>query len=140
MEYLNKSAKWIKLIAIVNGIAAVLHLIFWTFVFLRLPRISTALTDLDKADLTVTYGLGLADLLWSVPFLIIGSIWLQKHRLVGWLAAQMANSLWWYSFTFILFREYHTYIRPGTILFLPFVLFSIWSTWYLWKVRSIFLP
>jgi len=136
---MDKSARGIKCIAIVNGIAAILHLIFWIFIFLRLPRISTAVSDLAKADLIVTFGLGIADLLWSVPLLIIGSIYLQKHRLAGWLAALMANGLYWYSFTFVLFREYHTFIRPGTILFLPFVLFSLWSTWYLWKVRSIFL-
>ena len=58
---------------------------------------------------------------------------------MGWLAAQMANALWWYSFTFILIQELSAQkIRPGTILFLPFALFSIWSACYLWKVRSAF--
>ncbi|MEI8366529.1 MAG: hypothetical protein WCF65_08965 [Parachlamydiaceae bacterium] len=138
-QHIAKFTQGIKLVAFVNGIAAIFHVIFWTFVFLRLPRLSTTISDIDRADLTVTYGLGIADLLWSVPFLIIGSIWLQKHRLIGWLAAQMANALWWYSFTFIIFREYHTNIRPGTILFLPFALFSIWSSWYLWQVKTVFL-
>lgn len=133
------STKWIKMIAIVNGIAAIFHVVFWTFVFLCLPSLSTTTEPLTQADLTVTYGLGIADLLWSVPFLVIGSIGLQKHRLFGFLAAQMANVLWWYSFTFILFREYNTHIRPGTILFLPFALFSVWAAWYLWKVRFVFL-
>jgi hypothetical protein len=87
----------------------------------------------------IPYGLGVADLLWSVPFLIAGSIWLNKRRLVGWLTAQMANALWWYSFTFILIRELSAQkIRPGTMLFLPFALFAIWSASYLWKTRSAF--
>lgn len=120
----------IKLIAAVNGIAAVLHIVFWTFVFVKAP--------LEQSEKIVTYGLGLADLLWSVPLLIIGSIELNKQRFIGFLAAQMANALWWYSFTFILFREFNTYLRPGTFLFLPFALFSIWSSWYLWKIRSVF--
>jgi hypothetical protein len=75
----------------------------------------------------------------SPEVLIAGSIWLQKRWLAGWLAAQMANALWWYSFTFILIRELSMQnIRPGTILFLPFALFSLWSAWYLWKVKSFF--
>lgn len=134
----NKSTKGIKLIASVNGAAAILHVVFWSFIFLRLTHVPTNIAEMDKTDLTVTYGLGIADLLWSVPFLFIGSIWLLKHLLIGWLAAQMANALWWYSFTFILFREYHTHIRPGTILFLPFALFSTWSAWYLWNVKDVF--
>lgn len=121
----------IKLIAAVNGIAAVLHFVFWTFVFVRVP--------LEPSEKIVSYGLGAADLLWSVPFLFIGSIALYKQRFLGFLAAQMANALYWYSFTFILVREFNTYFRPGTFLFLSFCLFSIWSSWYLWKVRSIFL-
>lgn len=120
----------IKLIAVVNGIAAVLHVIFWVFVFVRAP--------LEGSEKIVTYGLGIADLLWSVPLLLIGSIALNKQRFLGFLAAQMANALYWYSFTFILFREFNTYFRPGTFLFLPFALFSIWASCYLWKVRSVF--
>ncbi len=122
----------IKLIAAVNGIAAVLHIVFWTIVFVKAP--------LEQSEKIVTYGLGIADLLWSVPLLLIGSIALNRQRFIGLLAAQMANALYWYSFTFILFREFNTYFRPGTLLFLPFVLFSIWSSWYLWKVRSVFKP
>ena len=139
MDSLNAPSRKVKLIAVVNGLAAILHVVFWGLVFLRLPPISTAMEDLNQADLIVTYGLGIADLIWSVPLLIIGSIWLQKHRLLGWLAAQMANVLWGYSFTFIFFRECNTHIRPGTILFLPFALFSLWSAYSLWKVRSVFL-
>lgn len=120
----------IKLIAIVNGIAAVLHAVFWIFVFVKAP--------VEPADKIVTYGLGLADLLWSVPLLFLGSIPLYKHKFLGFLAAQMANVLYWYSFTFILFREFNTHFRPGTFLFLPFALFSIWAAWYLWNVRSVF--
>jgi hypothetical protein len=139
MKDREKVAQGIKLIATVNGIAAILHIAFWTFVFLHLPRPWTISASAQQIDLIVTYGLGVADLLWSVPFLIAGSIWLSKRWLVGWLAAQMSNALWWYSFTFILIRELSMHnIRPGTILFLPFALFSLWSAWYLWKVKSFF--
>lgn len=133
------SAKEIKLIAAVNGIAAAFHLVFWVVVFLRLPPVSIVMAELDQSDLTVTYGLGIADLIWSVPLLFVGSIWLQKHRLVGWLSAQMANVIWGYSFTFIIFREYNTHVGPRTIMFLPFALFSIWSAYSLWRLRGVFL-
>ena len=126
----NKSIAKIKIIATVNGIAAVLHFIFWAFVFLKVP--------LEPSEKITAYGLGIADMLWSVPLLAIGSIALYKQRFIGFLAAQMANVLYWYSFTFILFREFNTHFRPGTFLFLPFALFSFWAAWYLWKVRSVF--
>lgn len=139
MKDQEKETRGLRLIAVVNGIAALLHIAFWTMAFLRLPRPWTINAGAERVDLIVTYGLGVADLLWSVPFLIAGSIWLHRRLLVGWLTAQMANALWWYSFTFILIRELSSQnIRPGTILFLPFALFSIWSAWYLWKVRSAF--
>lgn len=120
----------IKIIAAVNGIAAILHFSFWTFVFAKVP--------LEPSEKIVTYGLGIADMLWSVPFLLIGSIELYKQRFSGFLASQMASALYWYSFTFSLYREFNTNFRPGTFLFLPFALFSVWSFWYLWKNRSLF--
>lgn len=135
----NISLFGIKLIVAINGFAAILHIVFWSLVFLRLPSPWSGVEIVEKHDLIVTYGLGIADLLWSAPLLAAGSILLKKRLLVGWLAAQMANVLWWYSFTFILFRELSTmHIRPGTVVFLPFALFSLWSAWYLWKVRSSF--
>ena len=139
MQHQEKVERGIGLIATVNGIAAVLHFIFWTIVFLRLPRPWTVDAAAQRVDLIVTYGLGMADLLWSVPFLTIGSLWLRRRRLIGWIAAQMVNALYWYSFTFILVRELSAQsIRLGTMLFLPFALFSPWAAWYLWKVRAAF--
>jgi hypothetical protein len=129
----------IKIVAIVNGTAAVLHFMFWLMVLLHVPQPWTVDSAAEKVDLIVTYGLGLADLVWSVPFLIVGSIWLYRRKPIGWLAAQMSNALYWYSFTFILVRELSMQnIRPGTILFLPFALFSFWAFWYLWQVRATF--
>ena len=129
----------IKLIAMVNGIAALLHFVFWIVVLLRLPRLWTVDAGAERTDLIVTYGLGAADLLWSVPLLLVGSLWLYRGSEIGWLAAQMANLLYWYSFTFILVRELSAHsIRPGTLLFSPFALFSVWSAWYLWQVRAYF--
>lgn len=129
----------IKLIALVNGIAAVLHFVFWVLVFLRLPRPNTLDDEAERIDRIVTYGLGVADLFWSVPLLSIGCFWLYAGSEMGWLAAQMANGLYWYSFTFILVRDLSAKaIRKGSLIFLPFVLFSLWAAWYLWQVRSFY--
>ena len=129
----------IKLIAMVNGIAALLHFGFWILAFFRLPRPSVVEVEAERVDLIVTYGLGVADLLWSVPLLIVGCFWLYNGSEIGWLAAQMANVLYWYSFTFILVRELNAKsIRFGTLLFSPFAMFSLWAAWYLWQVRAMF--
>lgn len=129
----------IKFIAIVNGLAAVLHIVFWTVVFFRLPPVSMILKDLDPCEITTTRGLGIADLVWSVPLLSLGSWWLQKHRLLGWLCAQVANVLWGYSFTFVFFQEYSMHMCISMVFFLPFALFSIWSAYSLWNLRFVFI-
>ncbi|MFC2088684.1 hypothetical protein ACFLSX_03705 [Calditrichota bacterium] len=141
------SEKWesnhsfrIKLISIINGIAALLHLIFWILAFTRLPSISSFGTVSEQMNLATTYGFGIADIIWSVPFLLLGSIALWKNKLVGWMGAYFANVLYWYSFTVIILRDLTAdSISPGTILFLPFALFAFWAAYYLWKVQSSFL-
>jgi hypothetical protein len=130
----------IKFIAVINGIAALLHTIFWLFAFIRLPSISAQSTAAEQINLATTYGFGIADLIWSVPLLLIGSIALWKNNLIGWLAAHLANVLYWYSFTIIILRDLSSNsISPGTILFLPFALFSFWAAYHLWKIRGSFM-
>ena len=130
----------IKIIAVINGIAAVLHILFWTLAFIRLPSISYFESAPEKINLATVYGFGLADIIWSVPFLFIGSLLLLKGKLIGWMCAHFANVLYWYSFTVIILRDNSSNsISPGSIIFLPFALFSFWAAYYLWKVRGTFL-
>ena len=134
-----QSTSGIKLIAIVNGVTGFLHGIFWITVFFRLPQLQNIESPEEKLDLVVTYGLGVADMLWCVPLLLASAFLLPKRCLSGWLSAQMANVLWWYSYTFILFREFNlNVLRPGTLIFLPFAIFSFWTAWYLWKHKTAF--
>lgn len=129
----------IKIISIVNFIAALLHLTFWILAFIRLQSPFSDIPILEKVNLATTYGFGIADLIWSFPLLIIGSFWLRKLKPLGWLAAQMTNVLYWYSLTVIIIRDiFSGKISPGTILFLPFCLFAFWSAFYLWKKRELF--
>lgn len=128
-----------RLLSIVNGIAGLLHGMFWTIVFFRLPALRDTAAPEERLDRIVTYGLGVADMVWCVPLLLASAFLLPKRSLPGWLTAHMANVLWWYSYTFILFREISLgALRPGTLLFLPFALFSFWSACYLWKHRAAF--
>jgi hypothetical protein len=130
----------IKIIAIINGVAAVLHLSFWILAFTKLASISSQNSVSDTMNLATTYGFGIADIIWSVPLLLLGSIGLWKNKLIGWLTAQLANVLYWYSFTVILFRDFvSNSLAPGTILFLPFALFAFWAAFYLWKQRNLFV-
>jgi hypothetical protein len=129
----------IKIISIVNLIAALLHLTFWTLGFIKLQSSFSDIPFLEKVNLATTYGFGIADLIWSFPLLIIGTFWLWKLKPLGWLAAQMANVLYWYSLTVIFIKDIlSNTISPGTILFLPFCLFAFWSAFYLWKKRELF--
>jgi len=136
----NNRTRWIKVISFINGIAAILHLLFWIAAFIKLPAITSTKNIADQINLATTYGFGIADFLWSVPLLIIGSIGLWKKTGIGWLAALLANSLYWYSLTVVIIRDlFSNSISPGTILFLPFALASFWISYFLWKSRSVFL-
>ena len=129
----------LRVISIVNGTAGLLHAVFWIAVFFHLPALRDVSLPEERLDLIVTYGLGVADMVWCVPLLLTSAVLLPKRFLSGWLIAQMANVLWWYSYTFILFREWRLEaLRPGTLLFLPFALFSFWSAYYLWRSRAVF--
>jgi len=134
-----KRTSGMKLIAVINGIAALLHLSFWIRAFVRLAPASSQGSGVDRIDLATTYGFGIADLIWSVPLLLIGSIGIWKMKPIGWLAAHLANVLYWYSLTVVIVRDLSSNsISPGTILFLPFALFAFWAAYYLWKVRGLF--
>jgi hypothetical protein len=129
----------IKLIAIINGLTALLHIVFWVLAFFKLPAITLLKNSVNQINLATTYGLGISDLLWSVPLLLIGSIGLWKRYQIGWLAAHLANVLYWYSFTVLIIRDLAANsISPGTIIFSPFVLFSFWASYFLWKNRKLF--
>lgn len=133
-------ASGIKLIAVVNGFAAILHVIFWILAFLHLAKQPFVTHLADHVVLATTYGFGIADLIWSVTFLTVGSIGLWRMNQTGWLAAQFANVLYWYSLTVVLTRDLvSSTLSPGTVLFLPFAIFSIWAAYYLWKIRNQFL-
>ena len=130
----------LKLISFVNGMASLLHLSFWIFALFKLPDLSSTVTVEAKSNLATVYGFAIADLVLSVPLLFMGSILLWKKKLTGWLAAHMANILYWYSFIVIISRDLtNVSFAPGTIIFMPFALFSIWAAFYLWKARDIYL-
>ena len=126
-------------IAIVNGTAAVLHILFWSLAFLRLSSPPTGAISPPAEALPFTYGFGIADLLWSVPFLVVSAIGLWRMRDWGWFAAQLAHALYFYSLTVIVVRDLLSRaISPGTVVFLPFGMFAMWASVYLWRTRKLF--
>ena len=142
---MNKSVKLkiiprgVKIISIVNAIAALLHLVFWIFAFIRLQSMFSDVSTSEKIDLAISYGFGIADMVWSFPLLILGAFLLWKIKPLGWLAAQMANVLYWYSLTVIIIKDILiNKLSPGTLIFLPFCLFAFWGAFYLWNKRKIF--
>ena len=130
----------IKFLSIVNAVGFVLTVLFWGMVFFRhvIPYPVELTTLPEKASAAVTYGFMIADTLYSLPLLFLAAVGLWKQTVWGWLSAQMTNILWIYSMTVILFRDANSTITPGGLLFIPFVLLSIWAIPYLWKKRNIF--
>jgi len=71
--------------------------------------------------------------------LVISIAGLRKLNTLGWLAALMVNILWFYSLTSLWVRDiYLGTISPGDYVFLPFGIFAIWSTYYLWIKKEKF--
>jgi len=129
-----------KLIAVVNGIAAIIHLLFWTAPITKLTLLIPSIQAPAYVDMATIYGLGLADLIWSIPLLTIGSIGLWKMKPIGWLAAQLVNVLYWYSHTLVFtIGIVSDNVSFGMFVFVPFGVFSFWAAYYLWKTRSIIL-
>ncbi|WP_316858288.1 hypothetical protein [uncultured Cohaesibacter sp.] len=128
----------LRVIAGVNLFAAIVHLVFWGMAFIHF-RDGLTLSSPVPAALATTFGIGVADLVWSVPLLVVGSIGVMQRRAAGWLSAQLANGLYFYSMTFILVRDTLTGdFKPGSYLFMPFTLFAFWALWGLWKRRDEF--
>jgi hypothetical protein len=112
---------------------------FWSLAVAKLPSPWSAPDPNTRPALAFTFGFGLADLVWSVPFLLAGCIGLLRLRPWGWLGAQAANVLYWYSSMVILFRDAAMRsVSPGTVTFLPFAVFAAWAAHHLWRHRSLF--
>ncbi len=126
-------------IVVVNSIAALLTVAFWGLVCVRLFAQQTPPAELDRGSLATAFGFMIGDLIWATLLLLLSVVGLWRLRSWGWLAAQMANILWIYSMTVVWSRDFYaTTMSPGGILFLPFVPFSVWATFYLWNCRELF--
>ena len=130
-----------RVIAVANGVGALLTLAFWGLVFTKLPLPNTLSNASERMNAATTYAFGIADLIWSLPLLLMAAIGLWRRRLWGVLAAYMTNALWCYSLTVIIARDlYSQTLSPGTVIFLPFAFFSIWATIQLWKQHEVSWP
>jgi hypothetical protein len=142
MDEIKKSRPaCITFLAITNAAGLILTVAFWGLVFFKHPvAYPWEMTDLaDRANSAVTYAFMIGDIIYSAPLLLLAWIGLWRLKFWGWLAAQMANALWIYSMTVILFRDAFTSMSPGGILFVPFAVISAWAVPYLWIHRARFL-
>ena len=138
MASIRRSAA-VTTIAVVNAIAGVLTLLFWTVVYFRLFYGSPAVDSAMRASLSTTLGFLVGDVLWAVPLLFLSVVGLRRLRDWGWLLAQMVNVLWVYSMTVVWVRDlYAGSISPGAVVFTPFALVAVWATAYLWRARRDF--
>lgn len=129
----------IKTIIVVNLIATVVTVLFWGLILIKIFDAHSSSIVMDNVSKGSTLGFLVADCIWAVPLLIISVFGLKKRSALGWLAAQLANILWFYSMTSLWVRDsYLGMINPGDYLFLPFTIFSLWSIYYLWINRSEF--
>ncbi|MBN2426530.1 MAG: hypothetical protein JXR46_04475 [Calditrichaceae bacterium] len=127
-------------LAIINAVAFFVTIIFWGLVFFShlIPFPGELSSSAERGNSAVTYGFMLGDVFYSAPLLLLAWLGLWKVKSWGWLAAQMANILWIYSMTVILLRDANTSMSPGGLLFIPFLLISIWAIPYLWINRKEF--
>jgi hypothetical protein len=127
-------------LAIVNGLAFCVTLLFWGVVALKklVPFPSDVIIVAERANAAVTWGFLLGDLVLSAPLLFLAARGLWRPSPIGWTAAQMVNVLWVYSMIIVLTRDAFTVMSPGGLLFLPFDLIAIWAIFYLWKKRDLF--
>jgi hypothetical protein len=130
----------LAVIAIINGIAFTITLLFWGVVFFRnlVPLPGSLTISAERANAATTYGFLIGDIVWSAPLLLLATIGIWRPRPWGWTSAQMVNALWVYSMTVIWMRDAYTAISPGALLFTPFALIAVWGTYYLWKHRNLF--
>ena len=127
-------------LSVVNGVGFALTLLFWAAVFIQhaVPYPGELTTTPERANSAVTYGFMIADVIYSLPLLILATIGIWRLSVWGWLSGQMVNILWIYSLTVILTRDVNTTFSPGGLLFLPFALVSMWAIPYLWVKRAYF--
>jgi hypothetical protein len=135
-----KRPKAVAFLAIINGLAFFVTLVFWLLVFLKklVPTPDDLAVLSERANAATTYGFGIGDLIWSLPLLFLSCVGLWRLRSWGWTAAQMTNALWVYSMTVVLIRDFYTTLSPSGMLFTPFAIIAVWATYYLWKHCELF--
>ncbi len=139
-HFQSKRPIGLTLLAIINGVGFIVTLLFWGAVYFEhlVPMPGELMSTTERANAATTYGFLIGDIIWSAPLLALATVGLWSRRFWGWTAAQMVNVLWIYSMTVIWFRDIHTAISPGAILFTPFTVIAVWAFFYLWKNREQF--
>lgn len=112
----------------------------WVWVHLsdQLPAPSVGASYWERSFLGLVRGLATVDAIWSNLFLAAGAIGLCRMRAWGWTAMLMGNAIWLYTATFTVMRDLYVGVTDATLFFLPFTLFALGSSVYLWRRRGRF--
>lgn len=130
----------IRFLSIWNAVAFCVTLLFWGAVALsgRVPG-PWAVEGLPaRGASATTWGFLLADVLYSLPLLLLAAVGLRRRTSWGWMCAQIANGLWIYSMSVLWFRDGFTRFSPGSVVFLPFFVVAVASLPFLWRSRARF--
>lgn len=136
----NKRPVIVTIIIIVNIFGWLTTEGVWLYLHLtgQIPPISAEMSYFERAYVGLVNGFTVADAIWSNLTLLFSIIGLWKMRNWGWLATFMANTIWMYTMTFTLIRDLMTQITAGTLFFLGFAAFAIFSSIVLWQKRFLF--
>jgi len=112
----------------------------WAFLHLtnKIPAINEMNSYFEKSYIGLVNGFTIADLIWSNLTLLLSIFGLWKMKSWGWTAALMANTIWLYTMTFSLVRDFLLTLTGTTLFFIFFALFAFVSTIYLWRKRALF--
>lgn len=104
----------------------------------QIPSVASMASYWERAYIGLVNGFTVADAIWSNLFLLVSIVGLWRMTTWGWTAALMANTIWLYSMTFTLVRDLAIGLTGGTVFFLVFAAFAVFSTVYLWMRRDLF--
>ena len=136
----SKRPLGVTIVAGVNALGWFATLGFWLALHLeqRIPVQAAATSYWEHAYVGTIRGFAVADSLWSNALLLASVVGLWSLRPWGWTTALMANAIWIYSMTVAIVRDLLTQVTAGMVFFVPFALFALGSSVYLWRQRQRF--
>ena len=94
--------------------------------------------DWPQSYTGLIWGFVASDFIWSQVFSALAVFGLWKMKRWGWAAALMVNTIWIYTMTFSTVRAFLWQMSYEIFLFMPFTVYALIASVYLWKIRDLF--